>query len=120
MSLSNKVKGNGRETLPKGFKLEGLEFIKAKDLVGKEFDPIILKGYFFNKGKFGKGVALVGVVDGKIKGINVPGWYIKTFEELTDDEVAEILDGKQALASVEEFETESGNTSYRINIIDVE
>ena len=31
----------------------------------------------------------------------------------------EILEGKQALASVEAFETQGGNTSYRLNFIDV-
>lgn len=120
MSLSQRTRGGGRATLPDNIDLKEITFTKARDLVGDVFDPMPLLGFFFKTGKYGKEVTIVVDRDGEALGINIPNWYIKTFEDLTDDEVKEILDGKQALESVEAFETQGGNTSYRINIIDVE
>lgn len=119
MSLSARTRGGGRVTLPNDINLEDLTYTKARDLVGDKFEPMVLKGYFFKKGKFGKEITLVADRKGELIGINIPSWYIKTFEDLTDEEVNEILDGKQALESVEAFETQGGNTSYRVNFIDV-
>lgn len=119
MSLSARTRGGGRVTLPKDIKLEDLTYTKARDLVGDTFDPMVLKGYFFKKGKYGKEITLVVDRAGELLGVNIPSWYIKTFEDLADEEVNEILEGKQALESVEAFETQGGNTSYRVNFIDV-
>lgn len=119
MSLSSKTRGGGRVTLPETIKLDEITFTKARDLVGDKFDPMTLLGFFFKKGKYGKEVTIVVDRDGEALGVNIPNWYIKTFEDLTDEEVKEILDGKQALESVEAFETQGGNTSYRVNFIDV-
>lgn len=119
MSLSERTRGGGRVTLPKEINLDEITYTKARDLVGDKFDPMVLKGYFFKKGKFGKEITLVVDRAGELLGVNIPSWYIKTFEDLTDEEVKEILDGKQALESVEAFETQGGNTSYRVNFIDV-
>lgn len=119
MSLSARTRGGGRVTLPNDIKLEDLTYTKARDLVGDTFDPMPLAGFFFKKGKYGKEVTLVVNRNGELLGVNIPNWYIKTFEYLTDEEVKEILDGKQALESVEAFETQGGNTSYRVNFIDV-
>lgn len=120
MSLSSKTRAGSRETLPKNIDLNELTYTKARDLVGDQFDPMILQGYFFKNGKYGKEVTLVANRAGELLGVNIPNWYVKTFEDLTDEEVQEILDGKQALASVEPFETQEGNTTYRLNFIDVE
>jgi len=120
MSLSSKTRAGGRETLPKNIKLEDLTYIKARDLVNDVADPMPLVGFFFKNGKYGKEVTIVVNRSGDLLGVNIPNWYIKTFEDLTDDEVQEILDGKQALASVEAFETQGGNTSYRVIFIDIE
>lgn len=120
MSLAARTRGGGRVTLPNDIKLEDLTYTKARDLVGDKFEPMPLAGFFFKKGKFGKEVTLVVNRNGELLGVNIPNWYIKTFEDLTDEEVKEILDGKQALESVEAFETQGGNTSYRVNFIDVE
>lgn len=119
MSLSARTRGGGRVTLPEEIKLDEITYTKARDLEGEKFDPMVLKGYFFKKGKFGKEIALVVDRAGELLGVNIPSWYIKTFEDLTDEEVNEILEGKQALESVEAFETQGGNTSYRVNFIDV-
>lgn len=119
MSLATRTRGGGRVTLPNDIKLEDLTYTKARDLVGDKFEPMTLAGFFFKKGKYGKEVTLVVNRNGELLGVNIPNWYIKTFEDLTDDEVKEILDGKQALESVEAFETQGGNTSYRVNFIDV-
>ena len=119
MSLSNRTRGGGRETLPATIDLKEITFTKARDLAGEEFEPMVLQGFFFKTGKYGKEITIVVDRDGESLGINIPNWYIKTFEDLTDEEVKEILDGKQALESVEAFETQGGNTSYRINIVDV-
>lgn len=120
MSLSSRTRGGGRVTLPKDIKLEDLTYTKARDLVGDTFDPMPLVGFFFKNGKYGKEITLVVNRGGELLGVNIPNWYIKTFEELTDEEVNEILEGKQALESVEAFETQGGNTSYRVNFIDIE
>ena len=119
MSLSNRTRGGGRETLLATIDLKEITFTKARDLAGEEFEPMVLQGFFFKTGKYGKEITIVVDRDGESLGINIPNWYIKTFEDLTDEEVKEILDGKQALESVEAFETQGGNTSYRINIVDV-
>lgn len=120
MSLSSRTRGGGRVTLPETVDLNSITYTKARDLVGDEFDPMILKGYFFKNGKYGKEITIVVDREGELLGVNIPNWYIKTFEDLSDEEVQEILDGKQALTSVEAFETQGGNTSYRLNFIDVE
>lgn len=119
MSLAARTRGGGRVTLPEEIKLDEITYTKARDLVGDKFDPMVLKGYFFKKGKYGKEITIVVDRAGELLGVNIPSWYIKTFEDLTDEEVNEILDGKQALESVEAFETQGGNTSYRVNFIDV-
>ena len=119
MSLSARTRGGGRATLPDTIDLREITYTKARDLVGEQFDPMILQGYFFKTGKYGKEITIVVDRAGELLGVNIPNWYIKTFEDLTDEEVAEILEGKQALESVEAFETQGGNTSYRINIVDV-
>ena len=120
MSLSSKTRAGGRETLPKDIDLNELTYTKARDLVNDIPEAFPLVGYFFKNGKYGKEITLVVNRSGELLGVNIPNWYIKTFEDLTDEEVQEILDGKQALASVEAFETQEGNTSYRLNFIDVE
>ena len=119
MSLSARTRGGGRATLPDNIDLKEIIFTKARDLVGDAFDPMPLLGFFFKTGKYGKEVTIVVDRNGETLGVNIPNWYIKTFEDLTDEEVKEILDGKQALESVEAFETQGGNTSYRINIVDI-
>ena len=120
MSLSNRAKGSNKETMPKDIDVSSIQYVKAKDLVGKIGEPIQLMGFFYTNGKFGASVTLVGVINGSVTGINLPNWYIKTFKDLTDEEIDEILEGKQALASVEAFETKNGNDSYKLYIIDVE
>ena len=120
MSLSQRTRGGGRVTLPDTIDLNSIIYTKARNLEGEQFKPMVLQGFFFKNGKYGKEITLVVDREGELLGVNIPNWYIKTFEDLTDEEVQEILDGKQALASVEAFETQGGNTSYRLNFIDVE
>lgn len=119
MSLSQRTRGGGRVTLPETIDLNSITYTKARDLEGDQFEPMVLQGFFFKNGKYGKEITLVVDSEGELLGVNIPNWYIKTFEDLSDEEVKEILEGKQALASVEAFETQGGNTSYRLNFIDV-
>ena len=87
MSLAARTRGGGRVTLPNDIKLEDLTYTKARDLVGDKFEPMPLVGFFFKNGKYGKEVTLVVNRDDELLGVNIPNWYIKTFEELTDEEV---------------------------------
>ena len=83
MSLANKVNRKGG-TVAEGIDTKKLEYVKAKEILFEDGDPIVLKGFFFQNGKYGKSVTLV---TDKL-GINVPERYVKMFESFEPEERA--------------------------------
>lgn len=69
-------KSNG--AMMEGVKLEELDFIKLRDLIGKE---LAVKGYFFTEGQYGTQVV---VVTDEYK-VNMPERAVKIFEEINND-----------------------------------
>lgn len=105
MSLANKVNRKGG-TVAEGIDTKKLEYVKAKEILFEDGDPIILKGFFFQNGKYGKSVTLV---TDKL-GINVPERYVKMFEEYTPDEIEEIKAGKLGISKIYMIHTDNGDT----------
>lgn len=112
MGFAASLNSDRRQTLPDDIDLEGIDYVNIKNLIGKKkVFPIPVKGFFISKGKYGLGVTLIGEVNGEITGINVPSWYTDRFKDATDDQVADMLDGKLLIAGAEEKTTKNGTTT---------
>ena len=105
MSLANKVNRKGG-TVADGIDTKNLKYMKAKDICFEDGDPIRLRGFFFQNGKFGKSITLV---TDKI-GINVPERYVKMFEEYTPEEVEQIKQGHLGISKIYMIDTDNGQT----------
>lgn len=115
MGLSNKL-NSGRSTVAAGIDTEALQYVKAAELVGDYADePIVLKGFLRYKTKKGPAV-LVVTDDGR--GIYLPQRYCETFDELTDEEVADMIEGNNAIVKIEPMSTPNGDT-VRITFADI-
>ena len=117
MSLAKKVNG-GNSTVRNGIDTKDLAYVKAGEIAFQEGeDEIILAGFFFQEGKYGKSVTLV-TDDGR--GVNIPSWYVKRFESYTPEEIEEIKAGKLKITSIDpEYQSKNGVTTL-INFADVE
>lgn len=113
MGLANKVNRRGG-TVAEGIDTKTLKYVKAKEILFEEGDPIILKGFFFQNGKYGKSVTLV---TDKL-GINVPDRYVKMFESFEPDEVEQIKEGKLGIAKIYMISTDNGETPM-LDFIDI-
>ena len=113
MGLANKVNRKGG-TVADGIDTKNLEYVKAKDICFEDGDPIVLKGFFFQNGKYGKSVTLV---TDKL-GINVPSRYVEMFEQFDPAEVEEIKAGKLGISKIYEMDTDNGKTAM-IEFIDL-
>ena len=113
MGLANKVNRKGG-TVAEGIDTKTLHYAKAKDICFEEGDPIVLRGFFFQTGKYGKSVTLV---TDKL-GINVPERYVKMFEAFEPDEVEQIKDGKLGISKIYMIDTDNGQTAM-IDFIDL-
>lgn len=112
MGFAASLNSDRRQTLPDDIDLEGIDYVNIKNLIGKKkFFPIPVKGFFISKGKYGLGVTLIGEVNGEITGINIPSWYTDRFKDATDDQVADMLEGKLLIAGCEEKTTKNGTTT---------
>lgn len=96
---------NQRATVKEGINLEDLEFHPLKDYIGGE---IIVDGYFFTNGRYGKQVVVVGN-DAKI---NMPKYATAMFERIDDNDEAvnKMLEGGMKLINIEEKTTKNGTT----------
>lgn len=110
MGIANKLTTGHRQTVAEGINTKELEFLKAKEMLFNGGDPIILKGFFIQSGKYGKSVTLVAMRGEDPYGINIPKRYVKMFETLTDEEVEDIKAGKLGIGAIEAMETNNGNT----------
>ena len=96
---------NGNRVVREGIELDKLDFHKLEEYIG---GTIIVDGYFFTKGRYGKQVVVVGN-DAKI---NMPKYAVDRFERIDDNEEAKkrVLNGELALINIESLETANGDT----------
>lgn len=112
MGFADNLNTSMRLTMPENIDLEGIDYVNIKNLVGKKkVFPLSVKGFFISKSKYGLGVTLIGEIDGKITGINIPSWYVDRFKEATDDEVEAMLDGHLVISGAEAKTTPNGTTT---------
>lgn len=97
MGIANKLNsGKSRRTLPEDFDLDGINYVKAKDIAFEDEDPIKLVGFIIKKGDYGKSITLYS----KNLGINIPSRYVEMFENMDDDEVEDIINGHLGIAAI--------------------
>lgn len=97
----------GASVVPEEIKdLSALPFVALKDYVGKE---ILVEGYFFTEGNWGKQVSVIS----KGKKINMPKRCVEEFLEISKDENMKkaVLAGKLKLTDIKEQETQNGTTT---------
>lgn len=114
MSLANKVNTGRQSTVADGINTKELEYMKAKEMCFTGGDPIILKGFFIQNGKYGESLTLIAVIGLKTEpipyGINVPKRYVEMFKNLTADEIEDVKAGKLGISSIQMMETDNGST----------
>lgn len=81
-------------------------FQPLKDYIG---GVIVVDGYFFTTGKYGKQVVVVG----NGAKINMPSYAVKKFKKIDANEEAidRILAGELVIKDIEELETKNGTTT---------
>ena len=97
-----------RSTIREGIDTSNMVFAKLNEFVGHEF---VVDGFFFNDGKFGKQVVIVG--EGYL--INMPERAVKVFEQVEADEemLQAMLAGKMGIKDIKLIDTKSGeSTAY--------
>ena len=97
-----------RSTVREGIDTSNMEFAKLSEFVGYEFT---VDGFFFNEGKFGKQVVVVG--EGYL--INMPERAVEVFEQVEADEemLQAMLAGKMGIKDIKPIDTKSGeSTAY--------
>ena len=97
-----------RSTIREGIDTSNMEFAKLSEFVGHEF---VVDGFFFNDGKFGKQVVIVG--EGFL--INMPERAVEVFEKVEADEemLKAMLAGKMGITDIKPIDTKSGeSTAY--------
>lgn len=115
MGIANKLNSGRRETMPESINTKELTFIKAAELAKANPPyPLPVLGYFINtKGDYGASVTLAVKVNDDILGVNLPSRYVDQFKELTDDEVADILNGGLRITGIKGgVKTKNGITCF--------
>lgn len=114
MGLANKVSTGTINTVADGINTKEIEYFKAKEMLFSGGDPIVLKGFFLQTGKYGESVTLIclkGTKDNPIPyGLNVPKRYAETFKNLSNEEIEEIKAGKLGIASISKMGSSNGET----------
>lgn len=104
---------NSVQTVKSGLDLKTLPFKKLKDFTGK---TLLVEGFFFTKGKYGKQVCVVA----NGTKINMPQRAVEKFEIIEKDEEAlnDVLNGHLIIKDIVEREYE-GNiiVDYRFDRI---
>lgn len=81
-------------------------FLPLKDFIGGE---IHVDGFFFTTGKYGEQVVVVG----NGAKINMPGYALKSFKRIEDNEeaVKKMLAGEMGIKDIKELDTKNGKTT---------
>lgn len=122
MGIANKLNSGRRKTMPENIDTKKLTFIKAAELAKLNPPyPLPVLGYFINtKGDYGASVTLAVKSGDDIIGVNLPSRYVDQFKDLTDDEVADILNGGLQITGIKcGVKTKNGVTCF-IEFEDVE
>lgn len=104
---------NRKETVKPGINTEEMDFHPLGDYVDGE---IIVDGFFFTDGKYGKQVVVVG----NGAKINMPKRAVEAFEaiEASDEMLASLLDGHCMLTDIRPVTGKNGDTfSYSFKTI---
>lgn len=122
MGIANKLNSGRKDTMPETINTKELTYIKAAELAKSNPPyPMPVKGFFINnKGDFGPSLTVVVEIKGEYIGINTPARYVKMFDELTSEEIDDILNGGLQITNIRAgVKTKNGITSY-IDFEDVE
>lgn len=97
---------DGKKTVRDGIDSQKWEFKPLKDFVGKE---ILVNGFFFTDGKYGKQVVVIAE-DVKV---NIPKRYTEQFEQIRDNDEArnDMLAGHLKLTDIENIDSQNGKTT---------
>lgn len=92
-------------TIKEGIDLQSMEFTPLKSFIGQS---VIVDGFFFTNGRYGKQLVVVG----NGYKINMPSREVKTFEAFMEDSniMNAIFDGRLALTDIREKTTKNGTT----------
>lgn len=115
MGIANKLNSGRRETMPENINTKELTFIKVAELAKANPPyPLPVLGYFINtKGDYGPSVTLTIKVNNDILGVNLPSRYVDQFKGLSDDEVADILNGGLRITGIKDgVKTKNGVTCF--------
>lgn len=95
------------KTVAEGIDTSKMSFSALKEHIG---ETLILRGFFFTTGKFGREV--VAVTDKEL--VNLPKRYVEQFEEIKADPelLKDLLDGKCALSNIHMADTTNGKTCF--------
>lgn len=95
-----------RNTIKEGIDLQALSFVKLNEFVGK---TILVDGFFFTNGDYGKQIVVVG----NGYKINLPARYVEAFETIqSSDEMLEAMfSGHMALTNIRAIKTKQGYTT---------
>lgn len=116
MGLASKL-NRSKNTVADGIDTKELDYVKAADIAFEGGNPIVLRGFFIQLGKYGESITLV--TDNNL-GINIPSRYVDMFKEYTDDEVEQIKAGKLGIAAIKaDVETRNGKTTT-IDFVDLD
>ena len=96
---------NSKRTIVEGIELDKLPFIKLKELAGKN---VIVKGFFFTDGGYGRQVVIV-TDNAKV---NMPARAVEKFEMIRNDDnmLKAVLEGHLMITGIEEKPTKKGKT----------
>lgn len=115
MGIANRLNSGRRETMPENINTKELTFIKAAELAKLNPPyPLPVLGYFINtKGDYGASVTLAVKSGNDVLGVNLPSRYVEQFKDLTDDEVADILNGGLQITGIKAgVKTKNGVTCF--------
>lgn len=94
-----------KKTVRDGINSDSWEFKPLKDFIGTE---ILVNGFFFTEGKYGKQVVVIA--DG-VK-VNIPKRYTEQFEQIRDNDEAraDMLEGHLKLTDIKAIDSQNGKT----------
>lgn len=95
-----------RSTVKEGIDLQALSFVKLHEFVG---ETIIVDGFFFTNGDYGKQIVVVG----NGYKINLPNRYVEAFEQIqaTDWMLEAMFNGHMALTNIRDIKAKQGYTT---------
>lgn len=95
------------KTIADGLDIKNMPFSALKEHCGEE---LILKGFFFTSGKYGREVV---VVTDTAK-INMPKRYVETFETIqnTPEDLEALVAGKCKITNIHMADTNNGKTVF--------